>query len=181
MIQNDREHVYRSIDEARIKEVESEQLLRLRELEIEEKDKERERKTRYVAFGIAFAFLLGGAFIAIFNETAGMFGILIAMMIAAYTIPFSQKKKRRILSNDHQVQISDKMSRWQDKNYNTISMLFRTAGFVNVTEIPLHDLNMFNQMKNGQIEEVMINGEDDFDEGDIFSKDAKVMITYHCK
>lgn len=42
LIQNDREHVYRSIDEARIKEVESEQLLRLREMEIEEKDKERE-------------------------------------------------------------------------------------------------------------------------------------------
>ncbi len=35
--------------------------------------------------------------------------------------------------------------------------------------------------KNGQVEAVTINGNDDFDEGEIFPKDSNVLITYHCR
>lgn len=37
LVHNDNEHIYRNIDEARIKEAENERILRLRELELEEK------------------------------------------------------------------------------------------------------------------------------------------------
>lgn len=44
LVHNDNEHIYRNIDEARIKEAENERILRLRELELEEKENSRSRK-----------------------------------------------------------------------------------------------------------------------------------------
>ena len=56
---------------------------------------------------------------------------------------------------------------------------YRSAGFTNVQAVPLHDLNIFTAKKNRQVETVSINGNDDFDEGDIFQKKDSVIITYH--
>ena len=43
------------------------------------------------------------------------------------------------------------------------------------------DLNFFNMKKNGQVEEVTINGSDEFEEGDVYPRNSNVIITYHCK
>ena len=37
----------------------------------------------------------------------------------------------------------------------------------------------YRKVDDGQVESVSINGDDDFDEGDIFQKEASVVITYH--
>ena len=60
-------------------------------------------------------------------------------------------------------------------------LLFKGAGFHNVTSVPLGDLNMFTQKKNGQIESITINGNGEFGEGDVVSKDANVLIAYHSR
>lgn len=77
--------------------------------------------------------------------------------------------------------ISESMEYYKFKNYNSVVLLYKGAGFTNVTAIPLNDLTMFNQRKNGQVEAVTINGNDEFEEGDIFPKSSNVLITYHSK
>lgn len=65
LVHNDNEHIYRNIDEARIKEAENERILRLRELELEEKENSRSRKSLFIAYGVALGFVLIGALICI--------------------------------------------------------------------------------------------------------------------
>lgn len=72
LVHNDNEHIYRNIDEARIKEAENERILRLRELELEEKENSRSRKSRFIAYGVALGFVLIGALICIAEPLAGM-------------------------------------------------------------------------------------------------------------
>ncbi|MCB7067525.1 hypothetical protein LI031_27070 [Enterocloster citroniae] len=69
----------------------------------------------------------------------------------------------------------------EEKNYNSVVMLFRGAGFTNVTAVPLNDLNILSQRKNGQVEAVTINGNGDFDEGDVYPREANILITYHSR
>ena len=183
LMNNENEHIYRNIDEARIKEAETERMVRLRELELEEKENARGRKGILAAYGIALVFVLVGALICIFNGTAGAFGIMIGAYIGLFTYIKSdeKKKKKRKYVGTNEVQISESMCDCEDKNFNSISLLFKGAGFLNVTCIPLNDLTMFNQGKNGKVEAVTINGSDEFEEGDIFPKNSNVLITYHSR
>ena len=57
--------------------------------------------------------------------------------------------------------------------------LYKAAGFTDVEAVPLCDLNIFTVKRNGKVEDITIAGIDDFEEGDIFPKTAKVTITYH--
>ena len=91
MIKDENEHIYRNIDEARIKESETERIVRLRELELEEKEKTHERKTKMIAYGIALAFVLIGSLICIVSIN-GIWGILIGGYIVLFT--YSKNRKR---------------------------------------------------------------------------------------
>ena len=91
MVKDENEHIYRNIDEARIKESETERIVRLRELELEEKEKTHERKTKMISYGIALAFVLIGSLICIVSIN-GIWGILIGGYIALFT--YSKNRKR---------------------------------------------------------------------------------------
>ncbi len=183
MVHNDNEHIYRNIDEARIKEAETERILRLRELELEEKENNRGRKSTLVAYGVALAFVLVGAIICIFAPLGGMWGIIIGAYIAMFTYMKSdeRKKKKSRYVSPSDATITAQMLDCSGKNYNSVAMIFRSAGFTNVNSLPLGDLGMFNQRKNGQVETITINGNEEFEEGDVFPKNANILITYHSK
>lgn len=181
MIENDNEYIYRHIDEASIKQTEAEAMLRLKELEIEEKENERSRKGRKVAYIVAAVFVIIGLIAMPFGGFVGIYAILAGALIAEFTFigNSTKKKKTRHVISANDVQITEKMEAHSEKNYNSIVALYRAAGFTNVTAVPLCDLNIFTSKKNGQVDEVTINGESDFEEGDIFSKTANVTVTYH--
>ncbi len=181
---NDNEHIYRNIDEARIKEAETERMIRLRELEIEEKENARGRKSTFIAYGIALAFVLIGALLCIAVPLAGVWGIIIGAYIALFTfIKGDEKRKQRKKKylGYNEAAVTEAMKSCVGKNFNSVAMLFRGAGFTNVTLIPMHDLSVFSQKKNGQVKEVTINGNSEFEDGDIFPKNANVLIAYHSR
>lgn len=180
MIQNDNEYIYRHIDEASIKQTEADAMLRMKELELEAKEEERSRKGRRIAYTIALVFVVIGFITWSSSSLVSLYLILAGAAIAEFTFvgDMGKKKKRHIISSS-EVQISEKMTDYNKKNHAALLALYRAAGFTNITEVPLGDLNIFTAQKNGQVESITINGDSDFDEGDVFPKSAIVTITYH--
>lgn len=181
IVDNENEYIYRNIDEASIKKTEAETMLRLKELEMKEKEDERNRKGHKRAYIIAVIFIAIGLIISLLGEFEGMFAVIIGVLIAEITFvsQYDKKKKATRLVSQDKIQISEKMESYSGKNYTSIVGLYRAAGFTNVTAVPLNDLNIFSFNKNGLVDDIAINGDNDFEEGDVFPKSAYVTITYH--
>ena len=112
-----------------------------------------------------------------------MWGIIIGAYIAMFTYMKSddKKKKKSKYVSPNDATITAQMLDCSGKNYNSVAMIFRSAGFTNVNSLPLGDLGLFNQRKNGQVETITINGNEEFEEGDVFPKNSNILITYHSK
>lgn len=182
IVQNDNEYIVYNIDEAEVRQAETDKLLKLKELEIEEKENERQRKGRYTAYAIAGVIAIIGVIIDAIDSynIMGIFMIEAAAMIALFASFGTAKKKRaRITIASTESQITGQMRHYREKNYKTILALYQANGFTNVNLVPLCDLNIFQMNKNGQVEMVAINGDSDFEEGDVFPKASSITITYH--
>ena len=90
----------------------------------------------------------------------------------------AKAKRKRALDPDAVV-VSEKLANYYHKHYEVVDALARQAGFSDIKCIPLKDLNILHRNESGLTSEVIIDGEDDFDEGDVFSRNSKVMIMYH--
>ncbi len=184
MIANDNEHIYRTIDEAKIKQAETDRIVRLRELDLEEKAGISQRtKAIFWIASTAILLIFGMIGFAIDNAEMGLC-VLLAMCTGIWggIITFSDDaKKKRRRAGENEVKITAAMTDCVDYHYNKALLLYKNAGFKNVNAIPLHDLGRFNMKKDGVVESVTINGEEDFEEDEIYSKDANVLITYHSK
>lgn len=183
LITNENEHIYRTVDEARVKEAEAKERIRLKELEIEEKENAQDRKSKAISYAVAAGVAVVGALICLFSETAGLIGVVIGMYIAIFTYTKSDntKKKKRRYVNPDEIVIDEVMLYYREKNYNNVAQMFKSAGFIYVNAIPMDDLNFITQGKNGQVETVTIDGREDYEEGDVFRKNAPVLITYHSR
>jgi len=180
ILTNENEHIIRHIDEAAIKQIEAERDLRIKEIELEERDENNNRKSLVIAYIVALAFEVIGVLICIVGHYEGMFGITIGIYIALGAYNSGQKRNKR-RSKSNEICISESMTAFNKKDYNSVVQLFKAAGFVNVNAAPLHDLNLITRKKNGKVDTVTINGNDDFQTGDIFPKDSNVLITYHSR
>lgn len=65
------------------------------------------------------------------------------------------------------------------ENYETIISELEKAGFTNIETKVLDDLITGWLTKDGEIEEIEINGNKDFSANDSFQKDSKIVVTYH--
>ena len=182
MINNENEYIYRRVDEARIREAEIERELMLKELEIQDKEFSRRRVIRTAGFIIALVFVLVGIPLTLLGEIGYML-LSIGLCIGSCVLAFggNDNRKRRRYLRPNEAVITQDMLYFEEKNYNSVAALFRSNGFTNVETIPLHDLTFLSVRKNGQVEEVTINGSSSFSDGDVFSKSAKVIVTYHSK
>ena len=66
------------------------------------------------------------------------------------------------------------------ENYKDIEKIFKNAGFINIKTEILYDI-VWGWTNEGEVEKVSINGKTDFNRGDVFAKDAEIVITYHMK
>lgn len=139
-------------NEAKIKENETKQNIRLKELEYQYNEKKRNDKIVFLCIGILML-------ISIF-----------CFVMAEITTP---KPK------DGEIQMSVDVENYHGEDYEQVLKQFESAGFINIECVPLGDLINGWITKENSVESVSIEGDSKFDEGDIFSKDAKVIITYH--
>ncbi len=184
LINNENEHIFRNIDEAKIKEAETEQMVLMRQLDMEEKANT-SKKYLIIIWIVAIAILVILGIIGLGIKNDGLIVCMsIAMIVGASGSTYlfgNAKKKKKVYIGPNSAAISEGMRNYKDKNYNSILLMFQGAGFTNVSAIPLKDLNFFKQNKNGQVETVSINGKNDFEKDDVFPKDSNVVIMYHSR
>lgn len=185
MMTNENEHIVRTIDEAGIKQAETDRIVKLRQLDIEEKSN-LSRKRLLIVWLAATVILLVVGIIGASIENTGMticliLGINVALWGGLSLFSNDKKKKNRVIAGANEVMITASMMNYWEEYYRSVELLYRGAGFTNVTTVPLGDLNRFNQKKNGKVDALTINGSDEFDEGDVYPKNAAILITYHSK
>ncbi len=147
-------HTYKKVDEARIKENERKREIRLKELENDQKDKKRDVKIGLLGLGILI-------FIMFFSIGMGIY----------YEKSEQPKDNEIVLCFSDNDLIGD--------NYEQVIRELEDLGFSNIETAKQQDLVTGWITKVGDVARISINGDSDFDEGDIFPKDAKVLVTYH--
>ena len=71
-------------------------------------------------------------------------------------------------------------SSYKFDNYEDVQKELTDAGFTNISFEILYDI-VLGWTDEGEIENISVDGKTDFDQGDIFKKDAPIVITYHMK
>lgn len=66
------------------------------------------------------------------------------------------------------------------ENYKDIENKFKKAGFTNIKTKILYDI-VWGITQEGEVEKVAVGGKTNFKRGDVFAKDAEIIITYHMK
>lgn len=186
MISNDNEQIVRTIDEARIKQAENERIIRLKELEIQEKSS----ILKKILIGVWLVATVGLLVVTVVgfateNDGLGAACMLLLINVAGWgamaLFTGDSKKKIRHKAGVDEVAITTAMMDCIDYNFNKAVQMYKNAGFININAIPLHDLTRFNLKKDGTVESITINSNDEFEEGDVYPKNANILITYHSK
>lgn len=63
-------------------------------------------------------------------------------------------------------------------NYKDVETALKDAGFTNIKTAVLYDI-VLGWTSEGEVDSVSINGDTEFVKGDVFKKDAEIVITYH--
>lgn len=173
---------HRVVDEARIRETETDRIIRLKELELEEKEAERSRKSRKNAYIIAIIMVIVGVILCAFGGLLGILLIIGGGLVAEFTyIGASERKKKRIDERkacEGMIKLTSVAFDYEGKNYKTIEQIYAGLGFKNISVVNLRDLRIGIVKKSGVVESVIID--DEVINGDKwYHPNAKVLITYH--
>ena len=77
------------------------------------------------------------------------------------------------------LEIKSSSSDLEGQNYETVILKLESVGFTDIKTVILDDLILGWLTKDGEVEEVAINGDTSFGESDYFPANAKIIITYH--
>lgn len=77
------------------------------------------------------------------------------------------------------VKMTSNSSAMVGKNYEDVINELNGMGLTNIEKVEIADLTSNSPMADGQVESVVIDGNDQFDEKSDFTKDSSVVITYH--
>lgn len=81
--------------------------------------------------------------------------------------------------NPNVLKVSKSSDELGGENYETVISELKQTGFTNIETKVLDDLITGWLTKDGETEEVEINGNKDFSANDSFQKDSKIVVTYH--
>ena len=81
---------------------------------------------------------------------------------------------------ENQIRINFESFDFYGKDHKEVVDELKSLGFTNITEQPLYDIEL-GITAEGSVDRVSINGSTDYKKGDIFDKDAAVIVPYHLK
>lgn len=77
-----------------------------------------------------------------------------------------------------EVKITGSTYDFRGRDYMEVSNELKELGFENVIEEPMYDI-IFGITEDGSVDEVVIDGKNDYKKGTVLSKDSEVIIRYH--
>lgn len=188
IITNDNEHIYRNVDEAKvklaeaeIKKAEAEKEIKLKKLEIIEKERESDKHVKKIKIIISIILGIVGIFQFFLGSEISLLAGMVSLTIIMYIWIFSAIKD----NNKDDLDLGDKakvpsvVNKLEDINYKEMESAFRSAGFVNIKCVPLNNLTFGLLKKPSKVESVRINGENITCGGKKIDKNAEVVISYH--
>lgn len=185
LLHNENEHIYRHIDEAGIKQAETDRMVMLRKMELLEKRRASAQKVKTLKIGITV--VLGLVMLICFGvgySVDGGSGALMVGMVCGLIIMYmwllnKDKDDEDDLDLGDKAKVPSAITDYEKKSYSAIEAMFVSAGFTNVRSIPLNDLTMGVLKKPGTVDSITINGREITSGGKKFPKDAAVVISYH--
>ena len=81
---------------------------------------------------------------------------------------------------ENQIRINFTSSNYYGKDHKKVVSELKSMGFTNITEQPLYDI-VFGITTEGSVDFVSITGSTDYKKGDVFDKNAEVIVPYHLK
>ena len=81
---------------------------------------------------------------------------------------------------ENQIRINFESFDYYGKDHKEVVDALKAMGFTNITEQPMYDIE-YGITTEGSADYVSINGTVDYQKGDIFNKDAAVIVPYHLK
>lgn len=81
---------------------------------------------------------------------------------------------------ENEVKLTANKSDLTYKNYKDVIQELKNLGFTNIIEKPLYDI-VLGFTTEGEVQDVTIDGSDDYINGTVFDKDVEVVVSYHLK
>ncbi len=187
LVNNENEFVYRRIDEAGIKQAETDRIIKLKQMEIAEKKRASAEKTKVLKIIISLILAVVGIVIMVVGcllgeDTGytsffcGSFLLLGVLCIWTYS---EDKEDDDYGDYGDKVKVPSSISEYEKKSYAAIEAILRSAGFTNIRCIPLNDLTIGILKKPDMVDSITINGHEITSGGKKYSPDASVVISYH--
>lgn len=109
----------------------------------------------------------------------GIIGGVIVFFVIFLNIIFSGNSTSIDSSDSKDLSVPIASSEVATQNYESVVQQFKDAGFTNIKTTKLEDLITGWLTEDGSVEKVTIDGKEDFESGEVYSKDIPIDITYH--
>lgn len=86
---------------------------------------------------------------------------------------------REAILADNEVKATSSASDYKYKDYRDVVKSLEDAGFTNIKTEPVYDIYFGFLVSENELKAVTVDGKSSFSKGDIFQRDAEVIITYH--
>ena len=195
LIHNENEHIYRHIDEAEVKQAETDYMVKMKKLELAEKIRSDAKRSRIFFIVLSIVMGIAGGLMIIIgfmggNESGDKISELYMLLIVGFLAIFGavgiwSYVKKKYDDVDDSIDIGDmakvpeSISDYEKKSYTAIKTLLVNAGFTNISCVALNDLTLGLIIKPGFVESITINGRAVTSGGKKYPKDAAVVISYH--
>ncbi len=191
MINNENEYVFRHIDEAALKKVESDHIVHMRELETREKNTALRNEFKSILTVIWLILSLIILVICIAKWTINNRWIDAFLMLfylggpvicgGAYLIfkVIPEKEAEKTIAANGGIRFPKGLEPFNEKNYEDVYKSLQNAGFEKISCMNLHDIKIGLFGKPGRIERITVNGEMIISGGKVYYPDVPIVITYH--
>ena len=186
----------RIVDEAKIKQAETDRTIRLKELELEENRQSQKNTFKNILTIIwlilSFIILIIGIFKWVVLDDF-IDGVSILMYLGgpvigggAYLIfkLLPEKETDNVLIRSGGIKFPTSLAPFSEKNFDAAQNILYSAGFHNITCINMHDLTLGLLQKPGRVESITINNmivSSVNSGGKIYLPDSPIVIKYHGK
>ena len=175
------------VDEARLKEAEIEQMIKLKQLEWAEKHEQENARKRQLKtkITIILAVVGGGSFLlALTTNSLFFYSVLAIVFFAGMFILGNDyfdidKNDSSTVADIGKIRIPDEVDGYRTETYIVIKGALKRAGFTNIKCVALNDLTTGLINKPNTVESITIDGMKYDNEGGAFSPHAEIIITYH--